>query len=78
MAASREKMNASLKEMMAEIKPETEIETMAYQEMKESLEEEEPASVHMKPEVGQDEKLPAEVATVMPVVEPEEETSKTR
>jgi hypothetical protein len=42
-------------------------------------EEEEPASVDMKPEAAeQQEEVPVEDATVRPVVEPEETTSVTR
>jgi hypothetical protein len=77
MKAMRDNMGASHMEMVAEIKPEMDAEMMAYQEM-EPCPEEEPTSVDMKPEVAQNEKLPVEVATVMPVVEPEEETSNTR
>jgi hypothetical protein len=53
MADNQEQMNAILKEMMAEIKPEMEIEMMACQEMEARLEENELTSVEMKPEVAQ-------------------------
>jgi diphthamide synthase subunit DPH2 len=65
--AMRENMGASHMGMVAEIKAERDRETLACQEMEASLEEEEPTSVDMKPEVAQDEKVPVEDATVMPV-----------
>jgi hypothetical protein len=47
-------------------------------EMEAHLEDEKPASVDMKPEAAEhQEEVPVEDATVMPVVEPEEETSNT-
>jgi hypothetical protein len=42
------------------------------------LQEEKPASVDTKPEAAQQEEVPVEDATVILVVEPEEETSNTR
>jgi hypothetical protein len=78
MAVSREKMNASLKEMVAEIKPEMEIETTACEEMEAHLEEEEPALVDMKTEVAQDEKVPVGDAIVMPVEEPKKKRRRDR
>jgi hypothetical protein len=49
----------------------TQEETMAFQEtMKARLEEEEPASVEMKPEVAHEQEVPLEDAVVMPVGEP--------
>lgn len=42
-------------------------ETMACQEMEARLEEEEPTSVDMKPEAAQQEEVPIEDATVIPV-----------
>jgi hypothetical protein len=53
-------------------------ETIACQEMEAHLEEEKPASVDTKPEAAQEEEVPIEDATVMPVIEPEEETLNTR
>jgi hypothetical protein len=46
---------------------------MACQEMEACQEEEEPTSVDMKPEAAQQEEVPMEDATVIPVREPEEE-----
>jgi hypothetical protein len=50
-------------------------ETMACQEMEAHLEEE-PTSVDMKPEVAQEEEVPTEDATVMPVREPKKKRHK--
>jgi hypothetical protein len=59
--------------------PNEEEETMACQGMEARLEDEEPTSVDMKPEVAQDEKVRVKDATVMPVREPEKEmTSSAR
>jgi hypothetical protein len=51
---------------------------MACQEMEARLEEEKLTSVDMKPEAAEQRKVPVEDATVMPVVEPQEETLNTR
>jgi hypothetical protein len=51
---------------------------MACQEMEARLEEEEPASVDMKPEVAQDEKVPIEDTTVMAVGEPKKKRRRDR
>jgi hypothetical protein len=72
-------MDTSHKEIMAEIKPGRNMETIACQEMEAHPEEEKPASVDMEPEAAeQQEEVPVEDATVMPVVETEEESSNTR
>jgi hypothetical protein len=49
----------------------TRTETMACQEMEVRQEEEEPTLVDMKPEAAQQEEVPVEDATVIPVREPE-------
>jgi hypothetical protein len=55
------------------------METIACQEMEAHPEEEKLTSVDTKPEAAeQQEEVPVEDATVMPVGEPEEETSNTR
>jgi hypothetical protein len=57
----------------------TRTEMMVCQEMEAHPEEEKPASMDMKPEATeQQEEVPVEDATVMPVIEPEEETLNTR
>jgi hypothetical protein len=76
--AWRKRMDTSHKEIMAEIKPGRDMETMAYQEMEAHPEEEKPASVDMKPEAAEQQEVPIQDVTVMPVVEPEETTSVTR
>jgi hypothetical protein len=53
---------------VAESKPETEIKTMACQEM-EARQEEKPTSPDRKPEVAQEDEVPTEDATVMLVGE---------
>jgi hypothetical protein len=53
--------DASHKEIVAESKPETEIKTMACQEIEARQEEEGPTSVEMKPEATEEE-VPAEDA----------------
>jgi hypothetical protein len=51
-------------------------ETMAFQEMEACLEEEKmPTLVDMKPEAAEQREVPVQDATVMPVREPEEETT---
>jgi hypothetical protein len=75
--AIRENMGTSHKEMVAVIEPGRNMETIAYQEM-EAHPEEKPASVDIEPEAAEQREVPVEDATVMPVVEPEEETSITR
>jgi hypothetical protein len=68
-----------VRESEVEMMPVTQEETMACQEMEACQEEEEPTSVDMKPEAAQQEEVPLEDATVIPVREPEEEsTSITR
>jgi hypothetical protein len=60
-------MDTSHKEIMAEIKPRRDMETMACQEMEARLEE--PTSVDRKPEVAQQREAPVNDAEVMPVGE---------
>jgi hypothetical protein len=73
--AWRKRMDTSHKEIMAVIKPGRNMETIACQEMEAHPEVEKPASVDMKPEAaGQEEEVPVEDATVIPVVGTEEET----
>jgi hypothetical protein len=62
-----------VREPEEEMMPITQEETMACQEMEACQEEEEPTSVDMKPEVAQQEEVPVEDATVIPVRESEEE-----
>jgi peroxiredoxin family protein len=70
-AARLEKMDASHKEMVAEIKPERDVETMACQETTEvRIEEEKLTSVDRKPEVAEQREVPVEDAEVMAVGEP--------
>jgi hypothetical protein len=62
-----------------EMTPVTREETMACLEMEARQEEEEPTLVDMKPKAARQEEVPMEDATVIPVIEPEEEmTSITR
>jgi hypothetical protein len=75
--AIRENMGTSHKEMVAVIEPGRNMETIACQEMEAYPEEEKPASVDMKPEAAEQREVPVQDATVMPVIEPEEETSIT-
>jgi hypothetical protein len=70
--------NASHGEVEVDLKQETDMKTMACQEMEARLEEEELTSVDRKPEVAEQREVPIEDATVMLVVEPEEETSNSR
>jgi hypothetical protein len=60
----------SRKETAATFKPETEVKTMACQEMEAHQREEEPTSAERKPEAAKQREVPAENATVMPVGEP--------
>jgi hypothetical protein len=61
----------SRKETAAAFKPETEVKTMAFQEMEaHQEEEEEPTSVDRKPEAAKQQKAPVDDAEVMPVGEP--------
>jgi hypothetical protein len=76
-AARREMRNASHKETVAENKPETEVKTMACQEM-EAHQEEEPTSADKKPEAAEQREVPAENATVMPVEEPKKKRLRDR
>jgi hypothetical protein len=63
-------MDTSHMEMVAENKPERDMETMACRETTQArLEEKELTSVEMKPEVAQQEEVPIEDAEVMPVGE---------
>jgi hypothetical protein len=62
--------NASCKETAARIEPETEVKTMACQEMEECQEEEEPTSADRKPEAAEQREVPIDDAEVMPVGEP--------
>jgi hypothetical protein len=72
-------MVTSHKEMVAVIEPGRNMEIIACQEMEAHPEEEKPASVDRKPEAAeQQEEVPVKDATVMPVGEPEGETSNTR
>jgi hypothetical protein len=65
-ATIREKMGTSHMEMVSAFKPEIEEETMACREMMDArLEEEQPASLDMKPEAAE-----REVPIEMPVGEP--------
>jgi hypothetical protein len=77
-AARREMMNASHKETVAEKKPETEVKTMASQEMEAHQEEEEPTSPDRKPEAAQKDEIPAEDAEVMPAGEPKKKRRRDR
>jgi hypothetical protein len=71
MAARLEKTDASHKEILAETKPERDMETMACREMTEArLEEEKPTTVNRKPEAAEQREVPVEDAEVMPVGEP--------
>jgi hypothetical protein len=56
-----------------EMTPVTREETMACQDMEASQEEEKPTSVDMKPDTAQQEEVPVEDATAIPVGEPKEE-----
>jgi hypothetical protein len=68
-----------LSEPEEEMMPITQKETMACREKAEArLEEEDPASVDMKPEVAQDETVPVEDATVMPVGQPKKKRRRDR
>jgi hypothetical protein len=70
--AMREEMGTSHMVMVSEFKPEIEEETMACREAtKARLEEEKPVSVYTKPAAAQQEEVPI----VIPVGEPEEETT---
>jgi hypothetical protein len=72
----RKNKGTSHKEMVAVIEPRRNMETIACQEMEAHPEDEKPASVDMKPEVvEQQDDVPVEDATVIPVREPEEETT---
>jgi hypothetical protein len=63
-------MDTSHKETAAVIKPETEVKTMAYQEVEAQQEEEEPTSADRKPEAAKQRKAPVDDAELMPVGEP--------
>jgi hypothetical protein len=71
-------METSHKGIGAETKPETEIKTMACQEMEARLEEKKLTSPDRKPEAAQKEEVPAENAEVIPVGEPRKKRHKDR
>jgi hypothetical protein len=72
-------MDTSHKEMVAENKPERDMETMACRETTEArLEEKEPTSVEAKPEVAQQQEVPVKDAEVMPVGEPKKKRRRDR
>jgi hypothetical protein len=66
-------METSHREMVAEATLERNMEMIACQEMEERPEEEQPTSLDRKPEAAQQEEVPIQDTTVMPVREPEEE-----
>jgi hypothetical protein len=63
-------METSHRDIVAEVKPEMNINTMACQEMEERLEEEQPTSLDRKPEAAEQREVPVKDAKVMPVGEP--------
>jgi hypothetical protein len=69
LAAMREKMDAGHKEMVAEIKTETDVKTMACRETTETRLEKEPTSADRKPEVAQQGDVRKKDAIVMPARE---------
>jgi hypothetical protein len=69
MAAVQDMTDASHEEMVAEITPPKDVETMACQGTEARQEDIEPTSLDRKPEVAQEE-VPVESATIMPVREP--------
>jgi hypothetical protein len=71
-------METSHKETAAAFKPETEVKTMACQEMEARQEEEEPTSGDRKPDAAEEYKAPAENSTVMPVGEPKKKRRRDR
>jgi hypothetical protein len=73
----REKMGASHMEMVAEIKPEMDVKTMACQKMEERLEEQ-PTSLDRKPEATEQREVPVEDAEVMPFGEPKKKRRRDR
>jgi hypothetical protein len=68
----------SRKEPAAAFEPETEVNTMACQQMEAHHEEEKPVSVDMKPEAAQQEEVPLEDAEVMLVGEPKKKRCRDR
>jgi hypothetical protein len=62
-------MGTSHKEMVAETKPERDMETMARREMEARPEEEQPTSLDRKPEAAEQQEVPIKHAEVMPVGE---------
>jgi hypothetical protein len=70
-------METSHKEIVAEWKSETEIKTMACQEMG-APQEEKPTSRDMKPEAAEEREVPVQDAEVMPVGEPRKEGRRNR
>jgi hypothetical protein len=75
--AWREMRNASHKDTVAENKPETEVKTMACQEM-EAHQEEEPTSADRKPKAAEQREVPVDDAEVMPVGEPKKKRHRNR
>jgi hypothetical protein len=77
--AMRENIGTSHKEMVAKTKPERDMVSLACRETTEThLEEEEPTSVDMKPEVPEQREVPVEDAEVMPVGEPKKKMGRDR
>jgi hypothetical protein len=70
-------METSHKGIVAETKPETEIKTMACQEMEARQEEKKPTSPDRKPKAAQKEEVPAKNAEVIPVGEPRKKRRRT-
>jgi hypothetical protein len=68
----------SRKETAAVIEPETEVKTMAYQEMEAHEEKEEPTSVDRKPEAAKQRKAPIDDAEVIPVGEQKKKRRRDR
>jgi hypothetical protein len=68
----------SRKETAAVIKPETEVKTMACQEMEAHQKEEEPTSADRKPEAAEQREAPIDGATVIPVGEPKKKRRRDR
>jgi hypothetical protein len=71
-------MDTSSKETAAVIEPETEVKTMACQEMEAYQEEKKPTSQDRKPEAAQKAEVPADNATVMPVGKPKKKQRRDR
>jgi rubrerythrin len=71
-------METSHKETAAVIEPETEANTMAYQEIEAHQEEEEPTSADRKPKMAKQREAPVDDAEVMPVGEPKKKSRRDR